>query len=99
MSSSTPPSRSGSPQSGVDGGPGPGSGSGGSMVLTPLSPAAQSTSKAITGAVFATIPSCLMPEVFSGGREFADFLQQIKTAARLSGWQTATTDNRPLFCS
>ena len=96
MSSSTPPSRSGSPSSG-GGGPGPRSGSGGSASLTPLSPAAASTSTAATGAVFAALPSCLMPKAFTGEGDFEDYLQQFTTAARLSGWQTATSDNRPYY--
>ena len=97
MASSTPVSRSGSPRSGGGGGPGPGSGSGGSASLTPLSPAAASTSTAAAGAVFAVLPSCLMPEGFTGEGDFEDYLQQFTTAARLSGWQTATTDNRPYY--
>ena len=101
MSASTPPSitgsRSGSLRSGGGGGPGLGSGSGGSVSLTPLSPAAPSTSTAATGAVFATLPSCLMPEAFTGEGDFEDYLQQFTTAAQLSGWQTATTDNRPNY--
>ena len=36
-----------------------------------------------------------MPEAFTGEGDFEDYLQQFTTAARLSGWQTATTDNRP----
>ena len=96
MSSSTRPSRSGSPSSG-GGGPGPRSGSGGSVSLTPLSPAATSTSTAAAGAVFSAFPSCLMPEAFTGEGDFEDYLQQFTTAATLSGWQTATTDNRPNY--
>ena len=97
MSSSSPPSRSGSPRSGGGGGLGPGSGRSGSASLTPLSPAAASTSTAAAGAVFAALPSCLMPEAFTGEGDFEDYLQQFTTAARLSGWQTATTDNRPYY--
>ena len=96
MSSSTPPSRSGSPSSG-GGGSGPRSGSGGSVSLTPLSPAATSTTTAAAGAVFSALPSCLMPEAFTGEGDFEDYLQQFTTAATLSGWQTATTDNRPNY--
>ena len=95
MSSSTPPSRSGSPQSGGGGGPGSGSGSGGSASLTALSPAAPSTSTAAAGAVFAALASCLMPEAFTGEGDFEDYFQQLTTASRFSGWQTATTENRP----
>ena len=97
MASSTPASRSGSPRSGGGGGPGSGSGSGVSVSLTPLTPATPSTSTAATGAVFSALPSCLMPEAFTGERDFEDYLQQFTTAATLSGWQTATTDNRPNY--
>ena len=98
MASSTPPpSRSGSPGSGGGSGHGSGSGSGVSVSITPLSPAAPSTSTAAAGAVFSALPSCLMPEAFTGERDFEDYLQQFTTAARLSGWQTATTDNRPNY--
>ena len=38
-----------------------------------------------------------MPEAFTGEGDFEDYLQQFTTAARLSGWQTATTDNRPHY--
>ena len=96
MSSSSPPSRSGSP-SGGGGGLGSGSGGGGSVSLTPLSPAATSTPTAAAGAVFSALPSCLMPEAFTGEGDFEDYLQQFTTAATLSGWQTATTDNRPNY--
>ena len=92
-----PPSRSGSPRSGGGGGPGSGSGSGGSVTLTPLMPAAPSTSTAAAGAVFSALPSCLMPEAFTGEGDFEDYLQQFTTAATLSGLQTATTDNRPNY--
>ena len=95
MSSSTRGLRTVSPRRGGGGGPGLGSGSGGSVSLTPLSPAAPSTSTAAAGAVFAAFPSCLIPEAFTGEGDFKDYLQQFTTAARLSGWQTATTDNRP----
>ena len=86
MASSTPPSRATSPSSGDGGGPGSGSGSGGSVTLTPLSPAAASTSTAAAGAVFSALPSCLMPEAFTGEGDFEDYLQQFTTAATLSGW-------------
>ena len=95
MASSTPTSRSGSPRSG--GGGGPGSGSGVSVSLTPLTPTTPSTSTAAAGAVFSALPSCLMPEAFTGDGDFEDYLQQFTTAATLSGWQTATTDNRPNY--
>ena len=97
MTSSTPGLRSGSPRSGGGGGPGSGSGGGGSVSLTLLAPAAPSTSTAVAGAVIAALPSCLMPEAFTGERDFDDYFQQFTTAARLSGWQTATTDNRPCY--
>ena len=96
MSSSTPPLRSGSP-SGGGGGPGRGSGSGAPVSLNPLSPVAPSTSTAAAGAFFAALPSCLMPEAFTGEGDFEDYLQQFTTASRLSGRQTATTDNRPHY--
>ena len=95
MASSTPPSRSGSPRGG--GGPGSGSGGGGSVSLTPLTPTMPSTSTATAGAVFSALPSCLMPEAFTGEGDFEDYLQQFTTAAQLSGWHTATTDNRPNY--
>ena len=95
MTSSAPGSRSGSPRGGGGSGPGPGSGSGVSVALTPLSPAAPSTSTAAAGAVFSALPSCLMPEAFNGEGNFEDYLQQFTTVSTLSGWQTATTDNRP----
>ena len=38
-----------------------------------------------------------MPEAFTGEGDFEDYLQQFTTAATLSGWQTATTDNRPNY--
>ena len=93
MTSSTPGSGSGSPRGGGGDGPGLGSGSGDSVSLTPLSSAAPSTSTAAAGAVFAALPSCLMPEAFTGEGDFEDYLQQFTTAAQRSGWQTATTDN------
>ena len=97
MASPSPGSGSGSPRSGGGGGPGSGSGSGGSVSLTPFSPAAPSTSTAAAGAVFAALPSCLMPEAFTGEGDSEDYLQQFTTAAQLSGWPTATTDNRPNY--
>ena len=97
MTSSAPGSRSGSPRSGGGGGPGLGLVGGGSVSLTPLSPAAPSTSTAAAGAVFSALPSCLMPEVFTGEGDFEDYFQQFTTAAALSGWQLATSDNRPQY--
>ena len=84
MSSSTPASRSGSPSSGSGGGAGPGLGSSRSVSLTPLSPAAQNTSTAAACVVSAALPSCLMPEVFTGEGDFENYLQQFTTAARRS---------------
>ena len=52
------------------------------------------TSMAAAGAIFAALPSCLMPEIFTGEEDFEEYLLQFTTAARISGWQTATTDNR-----
>ena len=97
MSSSSPPSRSGSPRSGGGGGLGSGSGGGGSVSLNPLSPAATSTSMAAAGAVFSALPSCLMPEAFTGEGDFEDYLRQFTTTATLSGWQMSTTYNRPNY--
>ena len=65
--------------------------------LTPIAPAAPSTSTAAAGSVFSALPSCLMPEAFTGEGDFEDYLQQVITAATLSGWQTTTTDNRPQY--
>ena len=97
MSSSTPGSRAASPSSGGRGGPGSRLGGGCSVSLTPFSPAAPSTSTAAAGAVFSALLSCLMPEAFTGEGDFEDYLQQFTTAATLSGWQTATTDNGPQY--
>ena len=97
MSSSTPPLRPGSPSSGGGGGLGPGLGSGGSVSLTPLSPAAPSTSTAATGAFIAALPSCFMPEAFTDEGDFEEHLKEFTTAARFSGWQAAITDNRPYY--
>ena len=94
MPSSTPGSRTASPSRG--GGGGPGSGSGGYVSLTPLTPATPSTSTAAAEVVFTALLSCLMPEAFTGEGDFEDYLQ-LTTAARLSGWRTATTDNRPYY--
>ena len=74
MSSSTPPSRTVSPSRRGGGGPGPGSGSGGYVSLTPVSPAAPGTSTVAAGAVFAAVPSCLMPEVFTDGEDFEEYM-------------------------
>ena len=92
MSSSTPPSRTAPPSGGGAGGLGSGSVNDRSVSLTPLSPAAPSSSTATASANLAARPSCLMPEAFTGGGDFEDYSQQFTTAAKLSGWQTATTD-------
>ena len=97
MTSSTPGSRSASPRGGGGGGPGIVSGSVGSVSLTLLTPSTPSTSTATAGAVSAALPSCLMPEVFTGEGDFEEYLQQFITAARFSRWQLATTDNRPYY--
>ena len=97
MASSTPSSRNGSPRGGGGGAPGSVSASGVSVALTPLTPAAPSTSMAAAGAVFSALPSCLRPESFTGEGDFEDYLKQFTTAATLSEWQTATTDNRPNY--
>ena len=43
------------------------------------------------------LPSCLMPESFTGTRDFEDYLQQFNTVALLSGWHSNTHDNRPHY--
>ena len=68
MTSSTPGSRSGSQRSRGGCGPGPGLGSGGSASLTPLSPAAPSTSTAAAGAVFAPL-RCVYCQKLSPAKE------------------------------
>ena len=93
MASLTPPSRTVSSNRGCGGQHGSGSDSGGSVSPTLLSPAEPSRSTAAAGAVFAALPSFLMPEVFTCERGFEDYLQQFTTTARLSGCQTATTEN------
>ena len=50
------------------------------------------------GAPFVTpLPSCLMPESFTCSVDFEDYLQQINTAALLSGWFSPSHDNRPHY--
>ena len=73
MASSFPSSRSGSPRGGGGSRPGGGSASGVSVALTPLTPTAPSTSTAAAGAVFSALPSCLMPEAFTGEGDFEDY--------------------------
>ena len=43
------------------------------------------------------LPSCLMPESFTGTSDFEEYLQQFNTAALLSGWHSNTHDNRPHY--
>ena len=43
------------------------------------------------------LPSCLLPESFTGIGDFEDYLQQFNTAAFLSGWHTTDRDNRPHY--
>ena len=45
----------------------------------------------------APLPSCLMPESFTGKGDFEDYLQQFNTAALLSGWYSNAHDNRPHY--
>ena len=40
------------------------------------------------------LPSCLMPESFTGSGDLEDYLQHFNTAAFLSGWYFTTHDNR-----
>ena len=57
-----------------------------------------STPIGTTGAPHSTpLPSCLMPESFTGSGDFEDYLQQFNTAAFLSGWYSTTHDNRPHY--
>ena len=51
----------------------------------------------ISAPYIAPLPSCLMPESFTGKSDFEDYLQQFSTAALLSGWHSATHDNRPHY--
>ena len=44
-----------------------------------------------------TLPSCLMPDSFTGSGDFEDYLQQFNTAAMLSGWHSSRHDNRPQY--
>ena len=97
MPSSTPIRRTASLSTSGGGGPRPGSGCGDSVSLTLLSSAAPSTSRAAPCAIFGALPPCSKPEVFNGEGDFWDYLLQFTTTARLSGWQTATTENRPYY--
>ena len=57
-----------------------------------------STPIGTTGAPHSTpLPSCLMPESFTGSGDFEDYLQQFNTAAFLSGWYSTTHDSRPQY--
>ena len=61
----------------------------GTLFATPFGPG---------GAPFVTpLPSCLMPENFTGSGDFEDYLLQFNTAALLSGWFSPTHDNRPHY--
>ena len=44
-----------------------------------------------------TLPSCLMPDSFTGSGDFEDYLHQFNTAAMLSGWHSSRHDNRPQY--
>ena len=44
-----------------------------------------------------TMPSCLMPDSFTGLGDFEDYLQQFNTAAMLSGSHSSQHDNRPQY--
>ena len=44
-----------------------------------------------------TLPSCLMPDSFTGSGDFEDNLQQFNIAAMLSGWHSSRHDNRPQY--
>ena len=46
---------------------------------------------------FTALPPCLLPEDFTGEGDFEEFLHKFKTTARSSGWQLATTHNRPYY--
>ena len=57
-----------------------------------------STPIGTTGAPHSTpLPSCLMPESFTGSGDFEEYFQQFNTAAFLSGWYSTTHDNRPHY--
>ena len=44
-----------------------------------------------------TLPSCLMPDSFTGSGDFEDYLQQFNTAAMLWGWHSSRHDHRPQY--
>ena len=57
-----------------------------------------STPIGTTGAPHSTpLPSCLMPESFTGSGDFEEYLQQFNSAAFLSGWYSTAHDNRPQY--
>ena len=69
--------------------PGTGASEPGTPFATPFGPG---------GASFLTpLPSCLMPENFTGSGYFEDYLQQLNSAALLSGWFSPSHDNRPHY--
>ena len=69
--------------------PGTGGAAPGTTFTTPFGPG---------GAPFVTpLPSCLMPESFTGSGDFEDYLQQFNTAALPSGWFSPSHDNRPHY--
>ena len=44
-----------------------------------------------------TLPSCLIPDSYTGLGDFEDYLQQFNTAAIVSGWHFSRHDNRPQY--
>ena len=69
--------------------PGTGAAAPGTSFATPFGPG---------GVPFVTpLPSCLMPESFIGSGDFEDYLQQINTAALLSGSFSPSHCNRPHY--
>ena len=69
--------------------PGTGAAVPGTPFATPFGPG---------GAFFVTLlPSCVMPENFTGSGDFEDYLQHFNTAALLSAWFSPAHDNRPHY--
>ena len=69
--------------------PGTGAAAPGLPFATPFGPG---------GAPFVTLlPSCFLPESFTGSGDFEDYLQQFNTAASLSGWLSPSHGNRPHY--
>ena len=67
--------------------PGIGAATLGTPFATPFNPG---------GALSVTpLPSCLMPESFTGSADFEDYLQQFNNAAVLCGWFSPAHDIRP----